>query len=452
MPDWIIRKANRGDRAALAGIMRTSLDGLGFVPDLHTRGEDAAFMAGLLLSAEVWVAAVSDQPVGFIAVTKGTNVPALYVAPDWQAKGIGPALLAAAKQGRAELSLHCFQQNTVARRFYEAHGFEAIAFDDVGQNDEGLPDVTYRWCAPAPEGVDWSKGAAWQHGHLIPVADAKIAVTDWGVTRSDITYDVVSVWEGGFFRLDDHIDRFIASMRACHMQVEQGPEDIRRICHDMVARAGLKSAYVAFVASRGQPLVPGIRDPRQCGNHFFAWAVPYVHVIKPEVAEKGASLWIGKSVRRIPEDSVNPLAKNYHWGDFTQGLFEAKENGFETVALLDHSGNVTEGPGFNVFAVKGDRVVTSDHGVLHGITRRTALEMAEDAGFVTEARPLPLAELMEADEVFLSSTAGGIVPVTRVDGRVFTNGAPGPASLRLRDTYQDWRMQPRFREEVAYPG
>ena len=451
MSDWIIRTAVREDRSKLADIMRTALDGLGFVPSLHTPGEDAAFMAGLLLSAEVWVAIAGDQPVGFIAVTKNTNVPALYVAPSWQAKGIGTALLGAARQGRTELSLHCFQQNVNARRFYEAHGFQIMAQDVIGQNDEGLPDLTYRWQAPTTNGLDWSKGAAWQEGQIIPIADAKIGVTDWGLTHSDITYDVASVWEGGFFRLNDYIERFLASMQALRIQLDQDAASIRQICHDMVARAGLRSAYVAMVASRGQPLIPGNRDPRQCANHFFAWAVPYVHVVKPEIAEQGASLWIAKDVRRIPDDSVNQRAKNYHWGDLTAGLFEAKDNGFETVALLDHDDNVTEGPGFNVFAVKGDTVVTSDHGVLHGITRRTAMEMARAAGLNVETRPLPLEELLEADEVFLSSTGGGVIPVTRVDERIFSNDTPGPVSMKLRRTYHDWRLQPRFRDEVSYP-
>ena len=138
---------------------------------------------------------------------------------------------------------------------------------------------------------------------------------------------------------------------------------------------------------------------------------------------------------RIPEDSVNPRAKNYHWGDFTTGLIEAKENGFDNTALLDHAGNVTEGPGFNIFALKGDTVVTSDHGVLHGITRRTMLELCQARGLKTETRPLPLSELMEADEVFLSSSGGGAIPVTRVDDRVFSNGAPGPVAKSLREDY-----------------
>ncbi|MEM7685208.1 MAG: GNAT family N-acetyltransferase [Pseudomonadota bacterium] len=450
MPDWIIRPATCDDRSSLSRIMRTALDDLGFVPELHTPGEDAAFIAGMLLSAEVWAAATQGETVGFIAVTKGTQIPALYVAPGWQGQGIGGALLIAARQGRETLTLHCFQQNTGARQFYERHGFAEIARDDVGKNDEGLPDITYRWSAPVEAGVDWSRGTAWMNGHLVPIADAKIGVTDWGVTRSDITYDVVSVWEGGFFRLDAHIKRFTESVAAMRLQIEQGPEEIRQICHDMVARAGLRSAYVAFVASRGAPLVPGNRDPRQCANHFFAWAVPYVYVVKPEIAEQGASLWIAKDVRRIPEDSVNPRAKNYHWGDMTAGIFEAKDHGFETVALLDHAGNVTEGPGFNVFAVKDDRVVTSDHGVLHGITRRTVLEMADEAGLATELRPLPLEEFLEADEVFLSTTGGGVVPITNVDDRVFSNGAPGPVTLGLRERYYDWRMRPEHRQDIAY--
>ena len=64
-------------------------------------------------------------------------------------------------------------------------------------------------------------------------------------------------------------------------------------------------------------------------------------------------------------------------------------HGFETVALLDHQGNVTEGPGFNVFAVRDGRVVTPDRGVLHGITRQTVLDICAEQGIETESRALP---------------------------------------------------------------
>lgn len=297
---------------------------------------------------------------------------------------------------------------------------------------------------------DLSKGAAWMGGRIIPISEACVGVTDWGLTHSDIAYDVVPVWGGAFFRLDDYLTRFMASVGALRMQILMDRDEVAAALHQMVAASGLQDSYVAMVAARGRNPVPGSRDPRDCQNHFYAWCVPYVHIVKPELAERGSSVWIAKSVRRIPQDSVDPKVKNYHWGDFTSGLFEAKDNGFETTMLLDHAGNVTEGPGFNVFALFGDRVVTSDHGVLHGITRQTVLEMARDQGLKVETRPLPLDQFWQADEVFLSSSGGGVIPVTRVDDRTFSNGAPGPVAQALRRSYFEWLERPELRSPIRY--
>lgn len=298
--------------------------------------------------------------------------------------------------------------------------------------------------------TDLTHGAAWMGGRIIPISEASVGVTDWGLTHSDIAYDVVPVWGGAFFRLEDYLGRFFASVAAQRMNIMMGRDEVRAALHDMVAASGLQDSYVAMVAARGPNPVPGSRDPRDCANHFYGWCVPYVHIVRPDAADQGTSVWIAKSVRRIPKDSVDPKVKNYHWGDFTSGLFEAKDAGYETTFLLDHDGNVTEGPGFNVFAVFGDRVVTSDHGVLHGITRRTVLEMAEAQGFTVEARPLPLEEFWDADEVFLSSSGGGVIPVAKVDERTFSNGVAGPVAKALRRTYFEWLEEPRFRTPIRY--
>jgi len=297
---------------------------------------------------------------------------------------------------------------------------------------------------------DLSHGAAYMRGAIIPIADAALPVTDWGLTHSDIAYDVVPVWDGAFFRLDDYVTRFVASLTAGRYDIGMDHGAICGVLHQMVNASGLTDAYVAMVAARGRNPVPGSRDPRDCDNHFYAWCVPYVHIVKPDIAAQGTSVWIAKSVRRIPADSVDPKVKNYHWGDFTSGLFEAKDRGYETTLLLDHDGNVTEGPGFNVFALFGDRVVTSDHGVLHGITRRTVLDMCADVGLAAETRALPLEEFWKADEVFLSSSGGGVIPVARVDDRHFSNGAAGPVATRLRSLYFDWITQPAHRTPVHF--
>lgn len=297
---------------------------------------------------------------------------------------------------------------------------------------------------------DFSKGAAWIKGQVVPIAQATIGVTDWAVTHSDVTYDVVPVWQGAFFRLKDYLERFEASVAACRMDIGLDTDQIIDALQTMVARSGLRDAYCAMVAARGTPIIPGSRDPRDCANHFYAWCVPYIHVVKPEIADQGVRVWLSDTTHRIPPDSVNPLVKNYHWGDFTSGLFEAKDHGFETVVLADHAGNVTEGPGFNIFALKGNTVVTPESGILHGITRRTALELCHAAGFKMETRALPVDELMQADEVFLSTSGGGILPVSQIGERVFSNGSAGPVAARLRQDYFALLTRPDYRTEVAY--
>lgn len=296
--------------------------------------------------------------------------------------------------------------------------------------------------------MDFSKGAAWMRGELVPISEARIGVTDWGLTRSDCTYDVVTVWQGAFFRLADHLDRFEASMAALRLSPAEAHGEMAAALHRIVAAAGLRDAYVAMIASRGTPLIPGTRDPRQCANHFFCWCVPYLSVIRDEVVARGAALKVSEKFRRIPTDSVDPRVKNYHWGDLTGGLFEALDEGFDTALLLDHDGNVTEGPGFNIFALSKGTLVTPDTGVLEGITRRTVREIAREMGIVEEVRPMSHAELLEAEEVFTATSAGGIAPVTRVDGRTYGNGAPGETTRAIMARFDEWRMRPDFRTPV----
>ena len=297
---------------------------------------------------------------------------------------------------------------------------------------------------------DLSMGAAWMNGKVLPISQAMIPVNDWGLVHSDITYDVVPVIDGAFFRFDEYLARFLSSMENLHLDPRMSKRDIKAALHQMVGKSSLRDSYVAMVCSRGKPKIAGSRDPRDCENHFFAWCVPYVHIIKPEIVEQGATAWIAQNAYRIPENSVNPLVKNYHWGDFTQGIFEAKDKNYETVILLDYDGNVTEGPGFNVFAVKDKVLITPDRGVLAGVSRKTVLEMAEHLGINTSVRSLSVEELLEADEVFLSSSGGGVIPIIRVNETIFGNGASGPISVQLNETYWKWTTLEKYRDPIDY--
>ena len=297
---------------------------------------------------------------------------------------------------------------------------------------------------------DLSMGAAWMNGQVLPISQAMIPVNDWGLVHSDITYDVVPVIDGAFFRFDDYWARFLSSMENLNLDPGMTKLDIHAALHQMVGKSNLRDSYVAMVCSRGKPKIPGSRDPRDCENHFFAWCVPYVHIIKPEIVEQGATAWIAQNAYRIPQNSVNPRVKNYHWGDFTQGIFEAKDKDYETVILLDYDGNVTEGPGFNVFAVKDKVLITPDKGVLAGVSRKTVLEMADHLGIKTSIRSLSVDELLAADEVFLSSSGGGVIPIVRVNETIYGNGGSGPISVQLNETYWDWTTLEKYRYPINY--
>ncbi|MCP5150580.1 MAG: aminotransferase class IV [Ectothiorhodospiraceae bacterium] len=276
-------------------------------------------------------------------------------------------------------------------------------------------------------------GAAWVDGRIVPIAEASIPVTDWGFTRSDVTYDVVHVWHGRFFRLEDHLDRFERSCRALRLDPGLDRDAMREVLMTCVRRSGLREAYVEMLCTRGVPR-PGSRDPRLAKNRFMAFAIPFVWVLSPEIQARGGHLTIS-DVPRIPPQSVDPTVKNFHWGDLTRGLFQAYERGADTAVLVDMEGFVSEGPGFNVFCVRDGRVVSPGGTVLEGITRATVRELCELVGIPFSLGRVTPDELRDADEVFLSSTAGGIMPISRVDDRVLSNGRPGAVTTRLRDLY-----------------
>jgi len=297
---------------------------------------------------------------------------------------------------------------------------------------------------------DYSAGAAWMWGRLMPISEAALPVTDWGLTHSDITYDVVHVWEGRFFRLDDYLSRFENSLIKCDLSIDQTRDDIREILHRIVSRSKLKHAYVSFVASRGQPANVGSRNPRDCVNHFYAWCVPFVWVFTEDVVRRGAHIYVPDDIQRISTSAVDPTAKNYHWGDFTQGLITAKDTGYDNTVLLDEQGHITEGPGFNVFMIKDGKVRTPKHGVLEGITRKVAMELCDHHHLSVEEANITLEELLNADELFATTTSGGIVPITRVNQNIFSNDTGGETTLTLQESYWNLHKNSHMSETIDY--
>ncbi|MBM7487792.1 branched-chain amino acid aminotransferase [Bradyrhizobium sp. USDA 3686] len=295
----------------------------------------------------------------------------------------------------------------------------------------------------------YPEGVAFMDGQYLPVSEAKISVLDWGLLHSDATYDTVHVWNGRFFRLDLHLDRFWSGVDRLRMRLPYEREEIESILSNCVALSGLRAAYVEMICTRGTSPTFS-RDPRQAENQFIAFAVPFGSVANKEQLERGLHVAISETVR-IPPKSVDPLIKNYHWLDLVKGLFDAYEAGAETALILDANGNIAEGPGFNVFVVKGGSLRTPEFGVLPGITRRTVFDLCSEIGLSATAADISPAELKAADEVFITSTAGGIMPVTRIDDAPVAQGHVGPVTRQLMDLYWRKHDDAAWSTAVVYP-
>jgi len=290
-------------------------------------------------------------------------------------------------------------------------------------------------------------GSAFVDGEYVPLSEAKISMFDWGFTRSDVTYDVATTWQGAFFRLDAHMERFFASLEKMRLAIPYSRAELREILHGVVRAGGLQDAYVAMVCTRGVP-PRGARDPRLAQNRFYAYALPYVWIASREKQLAGLDLHISER-QRIPATSVDPTIKNYHWMDLVQSLYDAYDLGRDTSCVVDAAGNIAEGPGFNVFMVKDGVVHTADSGVLEGISRRTAIALCERLQIPVRIAPVPAADMRRADEVFLTSSGGGILPIAKLDGVPLPH-FPGPVSGRLYDAYWAIHEEAAYRDPVVY--
>lgn len=294
-----------------------------------------------------------------------------------------------------------------------------------------------------------TKGVAWIEGELVPLSEARIPLLDQGFMHSDLTYDVPSVWDGRFFRLDDHLIRLESSCRKLRLTLPLPREEVKQILVDMVAKSGIRDAFVQIIVTRG---LKGVREtkPEDIVNRLYMYIQPYVWVMASEVQRVGGSAVIARTVRRVPPGSIDPTVKNLQWGDLTRGLFEAADRGASYPFLTDGDANLTEGSGFNIILVKDGILYTPDRGVLEGVTRKSVFDVARTHNIEVRVEVVPVELAYHCDEIFMSTTAGGIMPITSLDGNAINGGRVGPITKVIWDGYWALHYDPAFTFEIDY--
>lgn len=271
------------------------------------------------------------------------------------------------------------------------------------------------------------------NGSYLPVAEARVSVSDRGFLFGDGIYEVTRVVHGRFILENEHYRRLRMGLAGLKIEVSQAIiDEIPSISRELIRRNGLQNGeagvYLQITRGGAWPRTHHFPEPAPEPTVFLS-AAPFtphtelhqmgVDTIKvPDVRWSRCNL---KTVNLLP----NILAK--------QQAIDAGVNS----AIMVRDGVVTESPNANIFAVKGGELYTypESNYILSGITRGAILNLADDLGIKVHFLPVREDELYHLDELFFSGTTTDIQPINRVDGKKIGSGKPGHVVKTLQKAY-----------------
>lgn len=268
------------------------------------------------------------------------------------------------------------------------------------------------------------------NGEFLPEEEAKISVFDRGFLFADGVYEVSTVLRGKLIENEGHLKRLGRSLAELNMAPPCSDAEIEAVQKEVVARNQLEEGMIYLQVTRGA----ADRDfafPEDAKSSLVMFTQEK-SVLESKSAEKGISVVTLPDIRWKRRDikTVGLLAQSLA----KQQALDAGAND----AWMVEDGYITEGSSNNAFIVTADgKLVTRDlsNEILHGITRKAVLALAERDGIEIEERAFTPEEAYEAAEAFSTSASSFVMPVVRIDDRIMSNGAPGPVSKRLRELY-----------------
>ena len=285
-------------------------------------------------------------------------------------------------------------------------------------------------------------------GAFVPQSQACISVLDHAVLYGDGIFETAIAWDGRIFKLDAHLDRSFRSMAATGLNSPVDRASMGELIVEAARRNGHRNAYIKWIVTRGSN---GrlLMDPAGCVPNLIILAQPYINRATPERIAAGLQLKT-VAVRRPQGQVLDPRIKSINYLNLVMAKLEAQSAGADEALLLDVHGRVCEATGCNVFIVSAGKLFTPRHDILAGITRETVFELASTLGYPVEVCDLELYDAYTADEMFICSTAGGLLPITAIDGRKLPTRTPGPVFSALNTAYQQLIASDRYGTQIPF--
>lgn len=263
-------------------------------------------------------------------------------------------------------------------------------------------------------------------GAFVPADQAVVPVDDLAIIRGVGVFDLLRTYNGRPYFLKEHVARLLNSAREINLEAPWTHSAICDVVRQTLARNDMEEANIRIIITGGS------------SSDFMTPDGPPRLIVLVTPLPKLPGWWASRGVKVITMKARRniPGAKSLDYLPAAMALQKARKQKAIEVIYLDDSDNALEGATSNLFAFIGETLVTPGRDILSGITRKCVLEVARDL-FTIDIRDLPRSELIEADEVFITGTNKGMVPVIQIDDVVIGSGGPGERTRRLMSRLSD---------------
>jgi branched-chain amino acid aminotransferase len=273
------------------------------------------------------------------------------------------------------------------------------------------------------------------NGKLVDEKDAVVSVFDHGLLYGDGIFEGTRVYDGNIAFLSEHMDRLIDSAKVLMLDIGMTKDELIAATVETCKANNIRNGYLRHVVTRGVGTL-GL-NPYQCKKSQVIIIAADIQLYPAELYEKGMKIITAGTIRNMPE-AVNPRIKSLNYLNNIMAKIEAINAGVMECLMLNSQGFIAEASGDNVFAIKGNKLMTPPTwcGGLEGITRDKVMRLAREMGLEVQETVLTRYELWTADEMFLTGTAAEVIAVVDLDRRPIGSGKPGPVTKKLVQAYR----------------
>ena len=271
----------------------------------------------------------------------------------------------------------------------------------------------------------------WMDGELVDEDQAKVSVYDHGLLYGDGCFEGIRVYNHRILKLDSHLKRMYRSAERIHLKPSYTIDQIEKATRETVTVNNLKDAYIRMVFTRGFGDL-GL-DPRKCPRPCHIIIADKIQLYPAELYATGIPVIVSERPR-LPIACLDPSVKSLNYLNNIMAKIEAIEAGVLEAIMLNLDGYVSECTGDNLFIIKDGKIFTPplSAGLLGGITRQWVIDdIGPDCGYPVTEKNLRIAEVMDADEVFLTGSGAEVIGVNKIGDKVKSGGKTGPITAKL---------------------